>query len=159
VASRVRHEKAESKRAKQEDRTRLKSVLSACNWRKETADPESSRAARGLWLGTETQGNADRDRAWGKEPRHCPEAGACCAWVCVRAPHCATRACTCVMHARTVCALGDTKERCSKKRRVEALKASCINGFDGKPIAEMERRHVCTCCACTRVHVHVHART
>ena len=39
-ASRARHEKAESKRAKQEERTRLKSVLSACNWRKETADPE-----------------------------------------------------------------------------------------------------------------------
>ena len=76
-ASRARHEKAESKRAKQEERTRLKSVLSACNWRKETADPELLRAAKGLWLGTETQGNADRDRGWGKEPRHCPEAGAC----------------------------------------------------------------------------------
>ena len=161
-ASRARHEKAESKRAKQEDRTRLKSVLSACNWQKETADPVLLRAAKGLWVGTETQGNADRDRAWGKEPRYCPEAGAYCtayvpvcllyAYVCMcmrtvlRVCLCAYCMCTCAcacMVTVCVCVLsapGDKQERCSKKRRMEVLQALCTNGFDGKPIAAMEKR-------------------
>ena len=101
-ASRARHEKAESKRAKQEDRTRLKSVLSACNWRKETADPELLRAAKGLWIGTETQGNADRDRAWGQETRYYPEAGACCA---AHVPVCSlcVRVCMYVLYYACMC--------------------------------------------------------
>jgi hypothetical protein len=45
-----------------------------------------------------------------------------------------------VMYARFICAPGDTQERCSKKRRIEVLQALCINGFDGKPIAAMEKR-------------------
>jgi hypothetical protein len=47
-ANRARHEKAEEKRAKAEARTRLSSVLSACAWDKETADPELLRAAQGF---------------------------------------------------------------------------------------------------------------
>jgi hypothetical protein len=44
---------------------------------------------------------------------------------CARAfPHCA----------------GDAQLRCSKKRRVGMLQALCINGFDGRPHAEMEQR-------------------
>jgi hypothetical protein len=68
-ANRARHEKEEEKRAKQEERTRLASVLSACVWDKKTADPDLLRAARGFWIGTETQ-NAGLDRRWGKQRRH-----------------------------------------------------------------------------------------
>jgi hypothetical protein len=64
-ANRARHEKAEAKRAKQEERTRLSSVLSACAWEKQTADPELLRAAKGFWIGAETQNAVvDVDRAW-----------------------------------------------------------------------------------------------
>jgi hypothetical protein len=38
-ANRARHDNAEVKRRKQEERTRLAGVLSACGWDKETADP------------------------------------------------------------------------------------------------------------------------
>jgi hypothetical protein len=74
-ANRARHEKEEGKRAKQEERTRLASVLSACAWDKKTTDPDLLRAARGFWIGTETQ-NAGLDRAWGKQRRCRAEEGA-----------------------------------------------------------------------------------
>ena len=76
-ANRARHEKEEEKRAKQEERTRLASVLSACAWDKKTADPDLLRAARGFWIGTETQ-NAGLDRRWGKQRRCRAEDGTPC---------------------------------------------------------------------------------
>ena len=108
-ASRARHDKAEVKRRKQEERTRLAGVLSACGWDKETADPELLRAAKGFWVGTETQGNAGQDRGWGKEQRYLAVKGPCvpahCTAFCVF-PHCTAFCvfpyCAACVYSRTV---------------------------------------------------------
>jgi hypothetical protein len=44
------------------------------------------------------------------------------------------------MRAQITCAPGVTQERRSEKRRAGTLRASRVNGFDGKPIAAMEKK-------------------
>ena len=149
-ANRARHEKAEEKRAKQEERTRLASVLSACAWDKETADPDLLRAAQGFWIGTETQ-NAGLDRAVGETatvprrrryPLHL-----FVFYLCTRATT-STHARKCivpVLYSKCirVCIVlhrGPSAAAVFKETAHRHAAALCVNGFDGRPHAEMEKR-------------------